>query len=167
MEFNFNIQKSAIFQALGWNRYPLFKWSHNSKNYLYCLTGFLVLIFLFFIFFEFLPDRLLSVILGLAIISAVFSIIALLIESFFNLKLRNPKIENNLSEVILNPEGFNLAELLSFEVAESCWKTIRFANIKKLSEVDSHPIFYFLLKENKNLEFIFSRATINYNQIKG
>jgi hypothetical protein len=109
---------------------------------------------------------LLSVILGLAIISAVFSIIALLIESFFNLKLRNPKIENNLSEVILNPEGFNLAELLSFEVAESCWKTIRFANIKKLSEVDSHPIFYFLLKENKNLEFIFSRATIHYDQIK-
>jgi len=70
-----------------------------------------------------------------------------------------------LKEAVKNPEKYNLAEFLSFEVARGVWKSIEFAKAKR-TILSSTILFYFLLFDNPKLNFIFSRATLNFKGIQ-
>ncbi len=60
----------------------------------------------------------------------------------------------------------NLAEFLSFEVARAVQKCINFAKSKKISKITSTHLFFFLLIDNPKLNFIFSRAILDFEEIK-
>jgi len=107
-----------------------------------------------------------SILLGLSVIFLAFSIIYWVKESFFNSKLRQPKIGLKIKEVIERPKEYNLAEFLSFKVALAVDKSLKLAKLKGFSEIDSTILFYFLLADNPELNFIFSRALLNLKEIK-
>jgi len=87
-------------------------------------------------------------------------------ESFLNSKLKQPQLKIPISEALSRPGEYNLAEFLGFNVARDIWQSIRFAKSKKLSEINSSILFFFLLKNNRELEFIFSRALLDSKEIR-
>ncbi len=95
-------------------------------------------------------------------------------RTFFNSKLKQPRLRPSgfdgqaklIDEAVLNPDKFNLAEFLSFEVARAVWKSIRFTGSKKIPEINSTILAYFILRDNPGLNFVFSRALLNLNNVK-
>lgn len=87
-------------------------------------------------------------------------------ESFFTLKLKNPDLTKTIKDALQSPESFNLAEFLSFETVLAADKSVKFAKKKKSPQVNSSFLFYFLISDNKNLNFIFSRVLLNIEDIK-
>jgi ATP-dependent Clp protease ATP-binding subunit ClpC len=174
--FNFNIKKAAIFQAVVWKDFPLFRFANILKNIFFVL-------FLFFLFFAF----------SFAVIFFVLSVFFFLLEAFFNVKLKNPKIKNSLEAIISNlaefhlhtkqglgaegaekdevsPRygvGVNLAEFLDLEAADAIWQAINFSKKRQISEVPSEAILYFLLKNNdKKINFVFGRSLLDLKSIQ-
>jgi len=153
---NFNLKKAAIYQTVKWARTPVFRFAGPLKKL------FLVLFILFFLVFlyGFLTDAVSlstqSLTLGLSIVLLCLFSIYWLKESFLNSKLKNPKIKATIREAVANPEEYNLAEFLSFDVAKAVF----------ISKNNSTLLFYNLLKNNPQLNFIFPRALLNLKEIK-
>ena len=151
-ELYFNLQEAKIFQALRWEKNPAFRFARPLKKLfliLFILT--FVLFFYFFIFEEFTASKL----KGLALIFLVSTLIFWLVESFFNSKLKKPRLKTTIDEALVKPEGFNLAEFLSFEVAKGVWK----------ANGNSTKLFYNLLISNPKLNFVFSRVLLSLKEI--
>lgn len=134
-EFNFNLKQAEIYKSLRWEKILCIRTLKKLRKVLLAL-------FVVFLILYFLRDTFLA----LAVFSFCLSIIMLLIEVFFNTKLKSPRI--------LKKE--NIAEFLSFETAKA---------VKK-SSANSNLLFYFLLTGNPKLNFIFSRALLNMEEIK-
>jgi ATP-dependent Clp protease ATP-binding subunit ClpC len=155
MELNFylDLKKSAISQAI--------KWSEFFSVFNFLKKIFLILFFVSILFsiFEILNFGFPILFLTLALISWYF-------QSFFNLKIKNPQIPAKLEEVIKKPFIFNLADFLDLRAAKVIQEAIDFSRKKRLSEIPSEALFYFSLKEEKELDFIFSRALLDLKRIK-
>ena len=164
--FNFNLEKTAIFQAVQWQRTLIFRFVKFFKK---CFSVLFILNFLIFLY-GFLPQNFTlesnKKMLGLSLFFGILAISCWLKECFFNWRLKKPKINIELKEVVKNPEKYNLAEFLSFEVAKTVYSSKRFAKKKKLPGIDSSVLFYFLLKNNPELNFIFSRVLLSVKEIK-
>jgi len=169
--FNFNLEKAAIFQAVKWERHLIFRYAPILKKIFFVLFIVFVLVFLYnFWQKEFFDEKILGVSILFFILSLKFS----LFEVFFNQKLKKPRLRpldfggqaQPLDAAIKNPERFNLASFLSFEVAKAAFKSLAFAKSKKLTEVNSTILLYFILADNKKLNFVFSRALLNLKEIK-
>lgn len=173
--FYFNLKEAAIFQAVRWGKHPFFKYAKSLKRISFYFFLFVFLLFLAGLLGELFSKKILSSILGLSAISLVCWIFFWLQESFFNLRLKKPRLyplDLNLQVKLIEglipkPEQYNLAEFLSFEVAKAVSKSINFAKARKLSQITSNHLFYFLLKDNPKLNFIFFRVILNLNEIKG
>jgi len=133
--FNFELKKTAIYRAVKWEKWPIFKFAKFFEKL------FLILFVIFFLIFlyGFVPENFSQAaskkLLGLSTIFLVCYLSARIKGAFFNLKLKNSKPETTLSEVILNPEDYNLAEFLSFEAAKAVKQAIDFSRRRKLSKV--------------------------------
>lgn len=149
--FNFDLKRTEIFRALRWEKF--FKFISYLKKFF----GILFLIFIFL----FLTSGLALKFLGASLIFLVFFIIFWHLSFFFNSKLKKPQIKI--------PEDFgdsNLAEFLSFEVAKACLKSLKFARAKRIPEINSSILFYFLLADNPKLNFVFSRLVLDKEEIE-
>jgi len=152
--FNFNLKETGIFQAVKWGRY--FKFAGGLKKLFLILF---ILTFLFFIYGflgENFSQNLNSKLLGLSIILLILTIGLWSKILFFNSKLAKPKLKIKIAEAISKPEEHNLAEFMSFEVAKAVWK----------SKNNSTGLFYHLLSDNPELNFIFSRVTLSFKEVK-
>ena len=100
--FNFDLKKASIFQAVRWQRTPIFRFVKFFKK---CFSALFVLNFLIFLY-GFLPQNftleLNKKMLGLSLFSGILAIICWLKECFFNWRLKKPKINIELKEVIKN-----------------------------------------------------------------
>jgi len=146
----FDLKRAKIYQAVKFEGF--FSKIIFLKKIL--LLGFFIAFFSF-LFFE-SP-------IELFLIFFIFFLVFRILESFFNSRLKKPFLKAKIEEAILRPEDFNLAKFLSFEVAKVISKSMRFA---KKRELNSTIIFYFLLKDNPKLEFVFSRALLDFDEIK-
>jgi len=154
--FNFDFKKAAIYQAVKWEKHPVFRFAKPLKKLFLILFIFLFSIFLYGFLTETLIQSTLSQFLGLSIISFTLFLFNWLKESFLNSKLKNPKIKPTIEEAINTPAEYNLAEFLSFEVAKAVWA----------AKNNSTFLFYNLISENPNLNFIFSRVLLSLKEIK-
>jgi len=143
---NFNLKETAIFQAIKWEGF-------------YKLLGFLGKLFLFLTFLSlfslFLSSKT-SLCIGLFLISFSLFLIFKIEESFFNSKIKNPKLKTSIKEALASPQEINLAEFLDFKVAKAVWK----------SKNNSNLFLYNLLSFNKELNFIFFRLLLDINEVK-
>jgi len=163
-EFYFNLKTATIYQAVRWEKYPIFRFAKPAKK-LFLISFFIIFfVFLYGFLFENFSQNSNQRLLGLSLIFLVLTVTSQIIESFFNLKLKQPKLKMKLKDV--KPEEFNLAEFLSFETARAVSKARKFSKSKKLSEINSSALFYFLLRDNPKLEFIFLRALLNLKETK-
>jgi len=151
---NFNLKEAAIFQALKWH--PVFRFARVLKKLFLILFIFTFFAFIFGFLTESFSQNLNSNLFSLSIIFLVFGLGCWTKETFLNSKLKKPKLKIKLGEALLEPEKYNLAEFLSFEVAKAIWK----------SKNNSTWLFYNLLTENPHLNFIFSRALLSLKEIK-
>lgn len=156
--FNFDIKTASIYQALKWEKNPIFSYAKILKTVFFAL--FLILFFSGLIFLGIFFKT-----FSLSVLFLVLGVIFWLAEVFFNQKLKNPQLKNRIEDV-RSSEQFNLAEFLSFEAAKAVGKSIGFTKIQKLPEVDSSLLFYFLLIDNPRLNFIFSRALLDTKELK-
>jgi len=162
---NFDLKKAKIFQAVAWSRNPIFYLAAKFKKLFFILVIFSFLAFLFiFVSNEFSFAKS-SRLLGFSILFLILAIIFWDIESFFNLSLKLPKLKIRIKEAVNNSEKYNLAEFLSFEAARAVFDSVRYAKSKRMLAVDSSILFYFLLKKNLKLNFIFSRILLPNNEI--
>lgn len=160
---NFNLKKTPLYLAIQWEYFPLFKFAKALKK-LFCLLFIVVfLLFLYGFLPETFPKRTNQILFGLSIISLEFTLFFGVIESFVNSKLKQPKVRISLKEVILDPEQYNLAEFLSFEVAKAVYKSLKFTNFR---QIDSNHLLYFLLADDPKLNFIFYRALLDIKETK-
>jgi hypothetical protein len=164
-EFSFNLKRAAIFQAVRWDRSLFFRFSRVFKKIFLLLFIFSLLAFLYGFLPENFPPALNARLLALCIISLTLAIFCSLKNFFLNSKLKKPKLDIKLERAAKTPRDYNLAEFLSFEVALAVWRSIQFAKKKKLSEINSSILFYFLLKD-KRVNFIFSRALLDLKEIE-
>ena len=149
-----NLKKAAISQAIKWEGF--FQGVSLLKKIF--LVAFLLNFFLFVIFQ-------LSEAMGFFFIFLSLFLACKILEAFFQSKLKKPLLKIETEKELPIPEDFNLAEILEFEVAKAINKSLSFARSRRL-EINSTILFYFLLKDNPKLRFIFSRALLDFNQVK-
>jgi len=151
---NFDLENTAIFQNIKWSKILLLKNSHFLKHL------FLIIFIIFFVLFLIgflsrgLDENSLSHLLGFSILFFIFFIFFKILNSFFNERVM--KLDKRING---SP---NLAERLSFSSASAILRSIKFAKRRKISQISSTILFYFLLKENPDLRFVFARALISY-----
>ena len=163
---NFDLKETAIYQAVKWAGHPAFGLAKPLKKLFLVLFIFTLSIFIYgFLSYTFSQSSL-QFFLGLLIIFLTLTIALQLKLAFFNSKLKKPRLEITLEEGLANPEEYNLAEILSFETARAVQRSLKFAKSKKFPEINSSILFYFLLKDNPKLNFIFSRAILSLVEIK-
>lgn len=154
--FKFELKKAQIYQAVKWDLF--FKFAKSLRTISFILF---LLVFLIFLY-GFIPNNFLEQtsrkLLGLSVILLVFFIAVCWKKAFFDLKLKKPKLETDINNVLINPESYNLAKFLSFESAK--------AINKSLKQPCSARIFFYLLKDNPSLGFVFSRLLLNTEKIK-
>ncbi|XOB40552.1 MAG: AAA family ATPase [Candidatus Nealsonbacteria bacterium] len=165
--FNFDLRKTGIFQAVIWERNPFFRFTKILKRLFWILF---IIVFLFFwyeLILEEFSASLTRKLLGLSIISLILYLIFWINEFFLELKIKKPESKIKLTDKVVKDKGkHNLAEFLSFETAKAVLKAIRFAKSKKIPQINSSLLFYFILKDNPRLNFIFFRALLHPKEIK-
>ncbi len=147
-----------IFRAVRLERSPIFRFANSLKKLFFSLFIFSVLLFALSSVSQSFSQKLsLSGLVIFLVVAVLFWEIFL----FFNLKIKKPKLKNSISEAILNPEKFNLADFLDFETAKNIWQTIKFCKKRKISEITTTALLYFLLKENAETGYIFIRLGVD------
>lgn len=154
--FNFDLKEAAIFQTVKWGRHPAFRFAPTLKKLFLILFILLFLIFLYGFLTDIFTEPALSFALGLSIIFLVLALAAWLRITFLNSKLKKPKLKVKIEEALAKPEKYNLAEFLSYEVAKAVWE----------SKDNPTNLFYNLLCDNPELNFIFSRVLLSLKEIK-
>lgn len=155
-EFFFDFKKAKIYQAVKWERRLVFKFAKIFKKIFFVLFVIFLAIFILGFLTEGMETEVLSSVLGLSIIFFCLFAVCKIKEAFFNSKIKNPKLEIVIEGAVSRPEEYNLAEFLSFEAVMAVSK----------SGVSSIKLFYNLLCLNPKLNFVFSRAFLNINEIK-
>jgi len=160
--FNFNLKKAEIYQAIKWEKFLLFRFAEFFRGFFFGV--FLITAAIFF--YGFLPQNFSQetsrTLLGFSVVSLVLAVSAWIKGKFYEQKLKNPHLEILISEVVSHPERYNLAEFLSFKVAKGIYNSLKCAG----KEATSTHLFYFLLRDNSELSFVFSRLLLNKKEIK-
>ncbi len=161
--FNFHLKKTKIYQAVKWE--PSFRLVGFFKKLFKIISVLLFFFFLVAFLLEIFPPEILSVLLGLSIISLLIFIACSWKRAFFDLRLKNPGFKIKMSDVVLEPKRFNIAEFLGFEAAKAARRAEKFAKRKNVF-LNSSILFYFLLTDNLKLNFIFARAILDIGELK-
>ncbi len=158
----FNFKKAKIYQALKWEKFPLFRFSDFFRSVFFGLFLIFFIVFLYGFLPQNLASRTLRILLGFSLISLSLSVSVWLKGAFFEKELKKPKVEKPLSEVVLDPDSYNLADYLSFDSAKAADKALK---LSKGPACSTH-LLYFLLKDNSDLKFIFLRALLDFEDFK-
>ena len=153
---DFDLENTTIFQNIKWSRSLFLKSSHFLKYLFLIVFSIFFILFLIGFFSSGLEISSLSRLFGFSILFFVLFIFFKIVNSFFNERIvkLNKRIKGSP----------NLAERLSFSSANAILSSIEFAKRKKLSQIDSTILLYFLLKENPDFKFVFNRALISYEE---
>ncbi len=149
--FEFDLKTTRIYQAVEW--LPVFKLVNLLKKVFGILC---ILVFLLFVIVSIGSGFSFSL-LGVFVIVLTFFIMFWWETLFFELRLKKPKIKMTLEDAVKSNDEVNMAEFLSFDSARAA---------SKLKRTDSSALFYFLITHCPKLNFIFSRAVLDINEIE-
>lgn len=154
---NFDIRQTNIFEVAKKEKFPLFKLSPFFE------TIFFYLIFISFASLAFAVIGLIDVIASVKAIiaSVVFYLFFWEISLFFRLKIKKPESEVELSEVLSNPDNYNIAEFLSLDAVKVVEDSMKFCKKRKIAEVNSTALLYSFVRLSKNAKLIFYRLGLD------
>ncbi|MEK7664945.1 MAG: ATP-dependent Clp protease ATP-binding subunit [Patescibacteria group bacterium] len=159
---NFNIKTTAVYYAVKTGKNPFFEFSgflYNLFLYLFALSLFLIPLVYWGLILSSLAVK----------IEAVFLILFLFfweLSLFLKLKIKNPEIKIQLSDVVSDLEKYNLADFLSIESAEIVEEAVKFCKKRKISEINSTALFYGALKTSKNIQLLSLRLGLDVAKIQ-
>lgn len=161
--FNFEIRKTLIFRSFKISSFPLFKHSSILSQ----LFFYLFIISLFLTGFYFLGFVSLVLAIKVPTFLLVCFIAFLEIHWFVELKIKKPPTNIKISEALLNPEDYNMAELLSLKSSEIAEESIKMCRERKLYQVISEALFYALLKKSKDMRILIYRLGLDVKKMEG
>lgn len=142
-EFYSKFKKSKIYKSIVLDKTLIFRWRKLEKTLFFVLFIFFLTLFFYFDSEKFL---------GISIISLVFSFISLLKDLFFEQKLKNPRSEGEIFD------------LIDFQIAKAIFDSLNFLKSEK---INSSIFLYFLLNEKEpKIKFIFSRLLLPLKELK-
>lgn len=154
----FRLKNTSIYQSVKLGKSGLFKFAKLLKILFFILT---------FVFFSLFLKTFSEHILGEAVICLAMVLFFSGISFFFNSEIKNPKIKYPFSELLSNPEDYNLASFLDYQAGKICYETIKAVKRGKNREASKELLLYFLLSSNfKELNFIFGRAGLSLAEVK-
>lgn len=148
---NFDPKKTKVYAAVRWER--VFRAIRVFA--LLCFIGFLVSAFSFWLNESPEYGNPWLVLLVLSVISKVLSL-------FFESKLKKPEASQKIEDALAGIAKSNLADFFDFPVIKAMVKAMKFDK----GLLDSDTLLYFLLKDNPDFEFVFSRALLDFKKIK-
>jgi ATP-dependent Clp protease ATP-binding subunit ClpC len=154
--FYFDLKKTEIFRAVKIGTLPLF-------SYISFLKKISFYFFIFFVFLNFLTRLTFS---SFSIIFICFTLLFWYLEFFFESKIKNPKLKFKIEDVIINPENYNLAEFLNYEAARSVFLSLKFARMRRIAELNSNILAYFLFKTNPQLKGFLYRLPLDLENLR-
>jgi len=155
--FKFDFKKAPIYQAVVWDlAFVRFIKLFKILFLILFIASFIGFIYFLFSEVGYYNSRRF---LGLSIIFLCLFISSFLIKSFFDLRVKQPKLKKTIKSILLNPDTHNLAEFLSFESAKTINKVLN-------KGPSSARLFYYLLEINPKLDFVFDRLILNTKKIK-
>ncbi len=162
----FEIKQTKIYQAVRWAKCPLF-------GYQKTITAFFLLVGLFLlslIAFKSQSADLRQTEMNLLWALVGFYFLCLVwffeLKLFFNRYLLKPKLKTLLSEVIKEPEKYNIAEFCDFDVAKVINKALKNQKENSLIPFESHLLLCLLKEKSEALGFVFSRGQLDRGALK-
>ena len=150
----FDLKKAKIYKVLKWEKF--FKLVVIFKKIFFVL----LIVFLTLFLYGFLPENFSQetnrTLFGLCLIFLFFFSGLQFKESFFNQKMKVPVLPSGQDRDVWSEDEKNIAEFLSFKSAKAVLK----------SNKNQTKLLYFLLKDNPELAFVFSRLLLNLNNFK-
>jgi ATP-dependent Clp protease ATP-binding subunit ClpC len=161
MPFNFNLKNTEIFCALKRQRFFLFRFARIFKNI------FLILLIISFVLIGF---SLFSLTSGYSAAKTLalflsFYIIFWEFDAFTRIKIKNTTISLSLSDAVLNPDNYNLADFLSLQVAGMAEGAIKFCAKRKII-INSTSLFYSAVRASKEISIISFRLGLNVKKLE-
>jgi len=163
-EFYFNLKRAAIYRKVVWGKSFVFRFAPELKKILGALFVGGALLFLYGFIPQNFPDLWNKKLLGVATLFLVLTVVSWIKESFLNSKIKKLNARRKLETI--SPKKDNLANALSYGVAAAVFEAEKLAQSKKSYPIDSSTLFYFLLKENPKVSFVFHRALLSPKEIK-
>jgi ATP-dependent Clp protease ATP-binding subunit ClpC len=161
MPFNFDLKNTEIFRAVKREKFPLFRFAKIFRNIFLILLVFAFLL-IGFSLLNFTSGR------GAEKMLVLFLSLYLIfwnIDLFTQLKIRKPKIILNISDAILSPDNYNLAEFLDFDTTRIVLDSINFCKKKKIS-INSTALLYFAVKFGKDINLICFRLGLSPKKLQ-
>lgn len=157
MFFNFNIRNTEILRTAKMERFPLFKFAKPLTKFFL----FLFVLSIMLVCFAFLESS--SAILSMKALALSLSLCLFFWELslFFELKVKKQNLQIALSEVVLNPEKYNLADFLSLEALKIVESAIKFCKKRKVFEINSVALLYSGLKVSGEVRLIIYRLGLD------
>ncbi len=165
LDFQFNLKETETYKAVVLERNIFFKYRKICRKLFLFLFFACLLFFAYSFFYENFSWGLNRRILGLSILFLTFNIIANIKNSFLEF-LKKPKIKTGFKQTLSEVKKYNLAEYLGFETSKAVFNSVKFSKTKKFSQINSSLLLYYLLNDNSKLNFVFSRALLNIEEIK-
>jgi ATP-dependent Clp protease ATP-binding subunit ClpC len=159
MAFNFDLKNTAVFQAT--KREALFRFAGFFQN-LFLSLFILAMCLVALSFANFAPGYLAFK------LSALFLALYLFfwnIYLFTELKIKRPNIELKLSDAVLNPDNYNLAEFLSFDAVKIASNLIKLCEKRKF-QINSTSLFYSAIKISKDVALISYRLGLDSKKLQ-
>ncbi len=153
---NFDVKKAKIYEAIKLEADPAFKFSRTLKKISFWLFLFSLIFFVFAFQTESFPLIFQRKILGFSFIFLALWLFCWYQEYFFNSKLKKPRLKIKIAQALDNPQRYNLAEFLSIETAKAFLK----------SRKNTTEVFYHLVSECSDLNFIFTRIGLSQSYLK-
>jgi ATP-dependent Clp protease ATP-binding subunit ClpC len=157
---NFDLKTSSIRYSVKWGDTTLFKWAPFLKKLCFVLFSAVFFTFLYGFFGDTVTISGLSFFLGWTFVLFSFLIFFQSVQWFFEYKLKTPKINAPLKDV----SEVNLADYLSYEAARSLVGAEKSAG--KNFSIGSSELFFQILKNNKDFNFVFSRILVSVAELK-
>ncbi len=159
--FNFELENTEVFLAVKREKFPLFRFAGAIKN-VFLLLFIISVLFLGFSFFDFVS--------GHSSFRMVFLFLSLYlvfwnVDLFVRLKIKKPGASLNITEVAVNIEEYNLAELLTFNAAKIILDAMDFCKKKKIP-INSTSLLLSSLKLGKNVNLICFRLGLDPKKLR-
>jgi len=157
MAFNFDTKNTLVSKTFRLASFPLFKYADGLSRL--CLgLFFLSLLLIIFYFFGFVSE---STALKMPVLFFILLLFFTESHLFSELKIKIPKKTISISEALLKPDSFNLAEFLSLESCQIVEYSVRLCSKRKLAEVSSEALFYAALEKNRDIQIIIFRLGLD------
>ncbi len=161
----FDIKKTSVLRAVKTEGFFVFRFAkflEKALLYLFVFSLFLITFALFNLFSG-------TFALQLSIIFLTFFLLFWELSLFSDSKLRYgnfQKISLKLSDAVLAPENYNLAEFLSFEACKIVDGAVKFCLQRKIYEINSAALFYSAAKSGKDIKLICYRLGLNVRKLQ-